>query len=214
VAIGTHDKVLFFNDEDNDGYWGRIDVFPNDPSEWFDTDQDGKGNNADDDDDGDGVVDGEDAFPLDEEEWIDTDSDGIGDNGDTDDDGDGYEDSLDAFPLDKNDWNDTDLDGVGNNTDAFPLDPAASLDSDGDGYPDEWNQNMTEANSTTGLRIDLYPEDPNRWEKEDDDSPAYPLTMGLASVAVVAALKRRKYYYPNPLLLRNTPLPPIVDRLQ
>jgi hypothetical protein len=70
------------------------DVFPLDPEEWFDTDKDGIGNNADTDDDGDGVLDSDDPFPLDASESLDTDSDGIGNNADTDDDGDGVLDAA------------------------------------------------------------------------------------------------------------------------
>lgn len=54
---------------------------------------------------------------------------------------------------------DTDGDGVLNTVDAFPLDAAASMDSDHDGYPDEWNPGMTQAESTTGLTLDAYPND-------------------------------------------------------
>ena len=44
-------------DTDNDTYGDLCDAFPNDASEWFDTDSDGIGNNTDLDDDGDGLVD-------------------------------------------------------------------------------------------------------------------------------------------------------------
>ena len=44
-------------DRDNDGVINSRDFFPDDPSEWFDTDRDGIGNNADPDDDGDGITD-------------------------------------------------------------------------------------------------------------------------------------------------------------
>jgi beta-glucanase (GH16 family) len=47
-----------------------LDVFPNNPEEWFDTDSDNIGNEADNDDDGDGILDSNDEFPLD------TDNDG------------------------------------------------------------------------------------------------------------------------------------------
>ncbi|MGC3980189.1 MAG: hypothetical protein QM808_02925 [Steroidobacteraceae bacterium] len=55
--------------------------------------------------------------------------------------------------------NDSDGDGVPNTQDAFPLDPAASLDTDGDGYPDSWNPGKTQSDSTTGLTLDAYPKD-------------------------------------------------------
>ena len=54
---------------------------------------------------------------------------------------------------------DTDADGVDNVLDAFPLDPAASADTDGDGYPDIWNAGMSEADSTTDLSLDAYASD-------------------------------------------------------
>lgn len=43
---------------------------------------------------------------------------------------------------------DADGDGVADSEDAFPDDPAASIDTDGDGYPDQWNE------SATGEQID------------------------------------------------------------
>jgi hypothetical protein len=51
-------------DTDGDGVPDVEDAFPNDPSEWLDTDSDGIGNNADTDDDNDGVPDAFDATPL------------------------------------------------------------------------------------------------------------------------------------------------------
>ncbi len=51
-------------DSDGDGFDAEVDVFPNDPTEWLDTDNDGIGNNADTDDDGDGVPDIFDSTPL------------------------------------------------------------------------------------------------------------------------------------------------------
>lgn len=44
-------------DTDGDGYSDPVDAFPDDSSEWADTDNDGVGNNADTDDDGDGMLD-------------------------------------------------------------------------------------------------------------------------------------------------------------
>ncbi len=62
---------------------------------------------------------------------------------------------------------DSDGDGVPDINDAFPDDPAASVDSDGDKYPDYWNPGKSEADSTTGLKLDKYPYDPT---KHDDGS--------------------------------------------
>ncbi|MEW5937603.1 MAG: NosD domain-containing protein [Candidatus Thermoplasmatota archaeon] len=83
-----------------------------------------------------------------------------------DSDGDGVSDDQDAFPHDPDEWEDTDGDGAGDNSDAFPTDPAASADSDGDGYPDAWNPGMSADDSTTGLVLDAFPNDPNRWKEE------------------------------------------------
>ena len=41
-------------DDDNDGYFNGDDVFPLDPTEWADFDEDGLGDNADINDDNDG----------------------------------------------------------------------------------------------------------------------------------------------------------------
>ena len=54
---------------------------------------------------------------------------------------------------------DSDGDGVANTADPFPIDAAASVDSDGDGYPNAWNPGRTQADSTTGLVLDSYPDD-------------------------------------------------------
>jgi hypothetical protein len=66
-------------------------------------------------------------------------------------------------------WEDPDNDGKdsssgtgeGLGVDKFPDDPAASVDSDEDGYPDEWNPGMSELNSTTGLILDQDPTNSN-----------------------------------------------------
>ena len=71
-------------DTDGDGFVDASDAAPEDPTDWFDVDGDGIGDNADSDDDNDGVNDTDDAFPLDPNEWADADLDGIGDNADDD----------------------------------------------------------------------------------------------------------------------------------
>jgi len=50
---------------------------------------------------------------------------------------------------------DDDGDAVADSADDFPLDLAASLDTDGDGAPDDWNTGYSAGDSTTGLSIDL-----------------------------------------------------------
>ncbi|RYV04195.1 hypothetical protein SOPP22_00160 [Shewanella sp. OPT22] len=65
--------------------------------------------------------------------------------------------------------NDSDGDLVENVDDAFPLDAAASLDADRDGYPDAWNDGSTAEDSTTGLAIDAFPNDSACWLESHDD---------------------------------------------
>jgi hypothetical protein len=167
-------------DDDNDGVANIDDAFPNDPTEWLDTDNDGIGNNADDDDDNDGVEDIQDAFPLDPLESLDTDSDGIGNNADPDDDNDNVPDVDDSFPLDETEWFDSDGDGLGNNQDldddndgvndtedAFPLDSTESVDTDNDGI----GNNADDDDDGDGVvdSEDDFPEDPNESSDLDGD---------------------------------------------
>lgn len=68
---------------------------------------------------------------------------------------------------------DDDLDGVPNISDAFPTNPAASVDTDGDGYPDSWNPGKSAADSTTGLtKLDAFPT--NASYALDDDNDGLP----------------------------------------
>lgn len=99
-ADGDAEFDLIDEDDDNDGVDDVDDLFPNDPDEWADFDEDGIGDNTDDDDDGDGILDTNDDLPLNPDEVIDSDGDGLGDNEDPDDDNDGIFDEDDAFPYD------------------------------------------------------------------------------------------------------------------
>ena len=135
----------FLPDSDGDSIADFYDAFPDDETEWSDTDADGIGNNTDDDDDGDGVTDARDDLPTDFAETRDSDSDGIGNNADWDDDDDGVFDNDDAFPVDASESVDTDLDGIGNNADE---------DDDGDGYSDSDESSA----GTDPLDANSYPE--------------------------------------------------------
>ncbi len=54
--------------------------------------------------------------------------------------------------------------------DDFPFDPAASLDSDSDNYPDEWNPGMGPENSTSNLtKLDDFPYNATQWNDTDND---------------------------------------------
>ena len=61
---------------------------------------------------------------------------------------------------------DSDGDGFADDMDAFPTDAAAAVDTDGDKYPDYWNPGKSKKDSTTGLTLDEYPNDPNRHKKD------------------------------------------------
>ncbi|MGC4083143.1 MAG: thrombospondin type 3 repeat-containing protein [Vicinamibacterales bacterium] len=172
--------VGLFVDTDLDGVADVDDVFPNDSTEWADSDFDGIGDNADLDDDNDGVLDVNDAFPNDPAESLDTDHDGIGNNADLDDDGDGVLDVNDAFPLDPSESVDTDHDGIGNNADtdddgdgvldvndAFPLNPAESVDTDHDGIGN--NADLDDDNDGVLDVNDAFPLDPSESVDTDHD---------------------------------------------
>jgi hypothetical protein len=136
---------------------GDADAFPDDPTQWRDSDNDGfgdnqSGNNPDGcvyesgdswvdmvgcpDWDGDGWANkplGDDQFPNDATQWNDTDGDGWGDNQSGN--------NPDEFPLDPTQWKDSDGDGCGDNKvlpngDWWPNDPTQCLDGDGDGFGD------------------------------------------------------------------------------
>ena len=131
-ADADQDGDVCDTDDDNDGVPDVDDAFSGDPSESVDTDGDGVGNNADEDDDGDGQSDANEAAcesdPLDATATApDADGDDVPDCIDGDRDGDGVDDESDAFPGDPAESVDTDGDGVGNNTDE---------DDDGDGQSD------------------------------------------------------------------------------
>jgi N-acetylneuraminic acid mutarotase len=75
-----------------------------------------------------------------------------------------FEDNIDDTGSEIDDKVEKDLDGDGieDDKDAFPYDPAASVDSDEDGYPDSWNTGKSEADSTTDLKLDELPDDPTK----------------------------------------------------
>ncbi len=138
---------------------GDADAFPQDPTQWRDSDGDGFGDNStgsapDDcpgeyglssidrvgcaDADGDGWSNSGDPFPQDSTQWSDRDNDGYGDNPD------GNE--PDIFPDDSSQWADTDGDGHGDRPvlpdgDFYPNDPTQWSDFDADGYGDDKNGN-------------------------------------------------------------------------
>jgi hypothetical protein len=186
-------------DTDGDGFQDAVDVFPNDPNEYIDTDGDGIGNNADTDDDGDGqsdeleITNGTDPLVANPAPG-DSDGDGLPDIIDPDDDNDGVIDSLDVFPLDANESSDNDGDGLGDNADtdddndgysdtnetaagSDPLDPSSiPEDSDNDKLPDSLEPGLgTDPSNpdTDGDGVidgeDDFPTDPNYQTDTDGD---------------------------------------------
>ena len=189
-AFGRNDEGFYIwksdLDPDNDGWNttdqgdGKVDEFPDDGSQWEDSDSDGYGDNPAPalnpdscplvfgnstmdrlgcpDVDGDGYSDENDWAPSNKEQWVDADGDGFGDN---------YLYDIasnqlhinqrgDAFPTDSTQWNDTDGDGYGDN------------------YEDvSWNQYR--APEWPGViisgaqNIDVFPLDRTQWRDTDGD---------------------------------------------
>ena len=135
------DDVTQWEDSDGDNYGdnpngNNPDFFPDDPSQWRDSDGDGYGDNP-------GGTQG-DRFPTDPTQWFDTDNDGYGDNF-VDVDGDGVsEGNSDVCPQTYGESNsavsrgcpDSDGDGFTDPEDAFPDQPLQWADQDGDGFGD------------------------------------------------------------------------------
>ena len=81
---------------------------------------------------------------------------------------------------------DADMDGMGDLEDSFPDDPAASVDSDGDGHPDRWNEGHSGSNSTTGLTLEAFPNDVGEWKEETGSASDYRLVRIVLGIAVAA----------------------------
>ena len=188
-------------DADGDGWTANDDAFPNDGTQWNDTDGDGfgdepTGNYADDcptsfgdswqngtlgcpDADGDGWSDSEDSFDDDQTQWKDSDGDGFGDNiGGTNPDscqteaGNSTQGGILGCP-------DADGDGWADSADAFPTDDTQYSDQDGDGYGDNITGNspdscpLTYGNSTID-RLGCVDTDGDGHSDLNDDFPNDP----------------------------------------
>ena len=184
------------------------DAFWQDPNQWEDTDGDGYGDNFIDEDgdgvsegysdvcplvfgkstdaltrgcsdyDGDGFVDPVDAFWEDPFQWADADGDGFGDNtnvpsGDDCADvfGKSYENNRHGCP-------DADLDGWADVDDAFPYDTLQWVDTDGDGWGDNYiwfNDTIADLdNPGEFIQVrnqsgDAFPTVPDQWSDLDGD---------------------------------------------
>ena len=199
-------------DTDNDGVVDTLDAFPNDPSEWTDTDSDGIGNNLDTDDDGDGYLDTTEVLagsdPLDSISIpLDTDSDGIINLLDDDDDNDGFTDiienevgtdSLDIsnFPLDTDsdlelDFYDLDDDNDGQ-SDLIEIqcgsDPlnnlSRALDTDFDGIPNCLDVDDDNDGFEDQIEINegTDPLNVNEYPSLDGDGDGVPYSLGSSQI--------------------------------
>lgn len=180
----------FDSDRDGDGFGDAMDMFPDDPTEWFDLDADGIGDNQDADIDGDGISnEQEKALGFDPYDRFsvppDLDGDGIPDALDDDSDGDGVANTQDAFPLDASEWADMDDDGRGDNSDAdidgdgisnedeiaLGFDPrdrfSVPPDLDGDGLPDVLDDDIDGDGVLNAA--DAFPNDRREWTDLDAD---------------------------------------------
>ena len=219
-AFGRNDEGFYIwfadLDPDNDGWNtsdqgdGRTDAFPDDGTQWNDTDGDGYGDNplpattGDEcpsiygtsyqdrfgcvDADGDGYSDAGDTFPQDGTQWADSDSDGYGDNY--------YFDVQpltelhlnqrgDAFPMNPSQWNDTDGDGWGDNyNDASwdsvrPVDDPSTPDVN-EAWPGNYDPDSTQVDKFPLFRYQWADSD-NDWIGDEPDTPvsdACPNTYG------------------------------------
>ena len=162
------------SDVDYDGWADSQDHFPNQSSQWADSDMDGYGDEFNGyqgdacpqeyglstkdthgcpDDDLDGWSNDGDGLPDEITQWLDGDGDGYGNNQSQ-----GAQ-MIDLFPNDATQWNDTDGDGYGDNRfgsegDKFPNDPTRWKDTDNDGFADG---------------EDLFPTDITQWNDTDGD---------------------------------------------
>ncbi|WP_428819613.1 GlyGly-CTERM sorting domain-containing protein [Microbulbifer sp. MCCC 1A16149] len=181
------------DDNDGDGVANIDDAFPANPAAAADADNDGmpdawhaacdsdcqatSGLTLDpspNDTDNDGVINDQDAFVDNSAAAVDADDDGLPD---------AWLESCDStcqsnsgLTLDTS-LNDTDNDGVVNEEDDFINNSAASVDTDGDGYPDSWLATCDSAcQSASGLTLD----DDNDNDGVANEADAFPVNAAAA----------------------------------
>ena len=167
-------------DYDGDGYSNQGDDFPNEITQFRDSDSDGYGDNLSGalgdacqstygestrdrygcpDSDFDGWSNQNDTFPEDSSQWADNDGDGYGDQliGFQ---GDACPDTLGNSTEDRYGCPDLDGDGWSDDGDDMMFNPTQWSDRDGDGYGD----------NATGTMADSFPSDGTQWNDTDGDS--------------------------------------------
>lgn len=180
VAGASNRDLLGCLDVDFDGFSDTNDDYPNDPSQWVDSDGDGYGDNL-------MGVNGDSCPQANGNSTM-------GILGCPDTDGDGYADITDDLPLEPTQWEDLDGDGAGDNSlglnyDQFKFDPTQQIDTDGDGYGDNVGGTRGDAcpNTAGNSSYDRYgcldtdgdgysdlndgfPLNPDQWVDTDGDS--------------------------------------------
>lgn len=199
-GAGTLDQFLILEiDSDSDGVPDRTDLFPSEPSQSTDVDNDGYGDNplgvnGDDckyqngnssvdlngcpDNDGDGYSNQGDIFQNDQTQQADFDSDGYGDNS-SGLFGDACPSTYGESTRDRYGCTDSDFDGWSDDYDRFPQDSSQWNDSDDDGYGDEFNGFQGDAcpsivGNSTEDRFGCADFDSDGWSDDGDDLPSEP----------------------------------------
>ncbi|MDP6224069.1 MAG: S8 family serine peptidase [Candidatus Poseidoniaceae archaeon] len=178
TTFGTSTELgnLGCSDLDNDGYADSDDAFPNDSTQWSDTDGDGFGDES--------TGTNPDACPtvagtstIDRYGCPDSDADGASDEDLSGTNGPVWTiaDGADLLPNDASQWKDTDLDGFGDNPtgtdgDGCPSQPGTST-VDRNGCPDSDSDGFSDADPTwTVLHgADAFPSDPTQSADTDGD---------------------------------------------
>jgi hypothetical protein len=172
LLVSTIPLLSYAVDTDNDGFINGEDAFPLNAAASVDADSDGQPDiwNADcniecqndsglvldlnlSDSDNDGFINDEDDFPINAAASIDVDSDGQPDTWNA---GCNIEcQNSSGLVLDLN-LSDSDNDGVINSEDDFPINKAASIDTDNDGAPNDWLSGCSSScQNASGLILDL-----------------------------------------------------------
>ena len=184
TSHGRNDEGIYVwgmdPDIDNDGWLNHEDAFPEDGTQWADSDGDGYGDNLDGtegdscpnvagtstidvfgcpDDDGDGWSNDGDAFPNDPYQWADADGDGYPSNVHDIRDPNPYG-SLDHFDDNPTQWADSDLDGYGDN---YANASWAAI------RPPEWPGQLLAMTPIQMVDIDTFPMDSEQWNDTDGD---------------------------------------------
>ena len=186
-TVDANGCAAYQRDSDGDGYNDAIDAFVNDATQWSDVDGDGYGDNS--------WGNNSDAFINDPTQWSDSDGDGYGDNpnGTTPDacvnlvgtsiwdrygcpdwDGDGWSDAGDDFVQDATQWVDSDGDGYGDNYTWTQNSTTNLRDQNGDAFTNDSTQwsdvdGDQYGDNMNGNNPDAFPNDPTQWSDSDGD---------------------------------------------